>query len=122
MSYGWEPIPWNSGFFRGRPSKHGFIERAQWSLVWRKAEEADWPPSEAVKADLDWPRRTGTGFVSDSETETLYLIDRDWFGWPDPPRWGLASRAKVDGTWHLWGSFDDIPPTWRFVDEGREAN
>jgi len=121
MSYGWEPIPWNSGFFRGRPSKRDFIERAQWSLAWRKAEDADWPPAEAVEADLDWARRTGTGFVSDSETETLYLIERDWFGWPDPPRWGLASRAKADGGWHLWGSFDDIPPAWRFVD-GTEAS
>ena len=122
MSYGWGPIPWNSGFFRRRPSKRGFAERAQRSLVWRKAEEADWPPAERVEADLDWVRRTGTGFVADSETETLYLFDRDWFGWPDPPRWGLASQAKADDSWHLWGSFDDIPQAWTFASEEREAS
>lgn len=81
------------------------------------AGEADWPPTEAVDSDIDWARRTGTGFIADNEAETLYLIDRDWFGWPDPPRWGLASRNKANDSWSLWGSFDDLPATWRFVDE-----
>jgi hypothetical protein len=117
MGFGWEPIPWNLGFFRSRSNKRGFAERTRWPLVWRKTGDAEWPPSERVDADLDWARRTGTGFVSDSETERLYLIDRDWFGWPDPPRWGLASKNKSDGSWHLWGSFDNLPPAWSFADE-----
>ena len=113
----WEPIPWTLGFFRRGRIKRGFVDRSQLPLVWRKAEAADWPPSNAVEVDLDWARRTGTGYVSDSEAETLYLIDRDWFGWPDPPRWGLVSRTKVDGSWHIWGSFDELPSMWSFVDE-----
>lgn len=112
----WEPIPWTLGFFRSRRLKRGFLERSHWPLVWRKACTDDWPPPEPIVGDLDWARRTGDGYVADSAAETLYLIDRDWFGWPDPPRWGLASRTKADGKWHLWGSFDDLPSAWSFAD------
>lgn len=114
---GWEPIPWNLGFFRSRPLKRGFSERAGLTLVWRKAGGADWPSEEVVGSDFDWARQTGTGYVADGGAETLYLIDRDWFGWPDPPRWGLASRMKADGEWHIWGSFDEVPSAWSFTDE-----
>lgn len=110
---GWEPIPWTLGFFRSRSIRSGFSERASWSLDWRRAGADDWPPSHALGQDYDWARKTGTGFIANFDDETLYLIDRDWFGWPDPPQWGLASYDRVPHKWRLWGNFDDAPPAWK---------
>ncbi|MGI4733483.1 MAG: hypothetical protein ACRYFW_17320 [Janthinobacterium lividum] len=113
MSVGWEPIPWKLSFLRSRWIKRAFRERTQLALDWRPAVEADWPPEEVLSDDLDWVRKTGTGFVADRGNERLFLFNRDWFGWPDPPEWGLASVGNFDGKWHLWGSFDTLPETWK---------
>jgi imidazole glycerol phosphate synthase subunit HisF len=58
MNFGWEPIPWTLGFFRRRESKRGFLKRTRWQLIWQKAGEGDWPPSQALDDDFDWARRT----------------------------------------------------------------
>jgi hypothetical protein len=93
--------------------KRGCNERIQLLLDWRRATEADWPPEHALADDVDWSRQMGVGFVAEAGDEKLFLFSRDWFGWPDPPEWGLASFNKVNGEWHLWGSFDVLPSTWK---------
>jgi hypothetical protein len=46
--------------------------------------------------------------------EDLLLIRNIWFGFPDPPEWGLASRptGMSDADWKHWGHFPDIPEAW----------
>jgi len=120
--FGWEPIPWKLGFLGSRRLKQGFLERSTLPLDWRAATESDWPPVEALGDDFDWARRTGTGFVAERDEENLFLIHRDWFGWPDPPEWGLASRSKADGSWYLWGSFDAVPENWKVPEVAHAQN
>jgi hypothetical protein len=108
---GWEPIPWPLGFFGARKAKKGFLERAKLALEFSPGTN-EWPPEDAFAGDFDFARRTGTGFVAETDDEKFFLIHRDWFGWPDPPEWGLVSQSKSDGSWNRWGSFDDLPASW----------
>ena len=113
---GWEPNPWTLGIFRSRRIKSGFNERAHWPLNWRRAGVEDWPTLSSLGSDHDWARKSGTGFVAEYGDEQLFLIDRDWFGWPDPPQWGLASYDRTRNKWRLWGNFDDVPTAWSLPD------
>ena len=108
---GWEPIPWKLGFLASRRAKKGFADRAKLPLEFSPAK-GDWPPEGELADDFDFARRTGTAFLAETETEKYFLIHRDWFGWPDPPEWGLVSQSKADGRWNRWGSFDDVPANW----------
>jgi hypothetical protein len=96
--------------------KRGYRERASWPLNWWRASLDDWPPISALGDDYDWARKMGTGFVTEFGDEVLFLIDRDWFGWPDPPQWGLASFHKGQGKWALWGNFAVLPNAWKIPD------
>jgi hypothetical protein len=93
--------------------KRGFLERAELALEWREARKDEWPTEGALSDDLDWIRQTGTGFVSEINSEKLFLFERDWSGWPDPPGWGLASQSRSDLKWQVWGSFEPLPETWK---------
>ena len=108
----WESNPWRSGFLRSHSMKKGYRERASWPLAWRRAGLNDWPAVSVLGDDYDWARKMGMGFVAEFSNEVLFLIDRDWFGWPDPPRWGLASFDPANGKWNLWGNFSDLPSAW----------
>lgn len=87
--------------------------RTNWPLLWRLAGAEDGPPSALLGNDFDWANKTGTGFVAHHGDETLYLIDRDWFGWPDPPQWSLASYDRRQDRHYVWGDFAECPPAWR---------
>ena len=85
---------------------------ATWpTTTWRPAATKDWPPTELVEGDLDWMRKTGTGYVSEFDGKKWFLFDRDWFGWPDPPEWGLASYQASEG-WRFFDDFDVLPEGW----------
>ena len=88
-------------------------------VEWRSADEADWPPVERLTEDLDWMRRTGTGWSAEFDEKRWFLFDRDWFGWPDPPEWGLASFNTREG-WRFYNDFDVLPLNW-IVSEVRHA-
>ncbi len=107
----WEPIPWRLGFFASRKAKKGFNQRAQFPLNFSPAT-SEWPPEHALADDFDFARRTGTGFMAETDDEKFFLIHRDWFGWPDPPEWGLVSQSKANGGWQRWGSFNELPAIW----------
>jgi hypothetical protein len=79
--------------------------------TWKIAEVDDWPPVEVLGKDFDWARRTGTGFVAQFNEKTWFLFHRDWFGWPDPPEWSLASYNAADG-WRFYKDFDVLPENW----------
>jgi hypothetical protein len=53
-------------------------------------------------------------FVASHDGEDLLLIRNIWFGFPDPPEWGLASRpnGRNDVKWMQWGYFADLPSRW----------
>lgn len=109
----WKADPWSLPFFRIWRRKAGLRLRTNWPLLWRLAGAEDGPPSALLGNDFDWANKTGTGFVAHHGDETLYLIDRDWFGWPDPPQWSLASYDRRQDRHYVWGDFAECPPAWR---------
>lgn len=93
--------------------RRGFRLRAGWPLTWRHAATHEWPPLPITADDFAWSREAGIGLVAEHGDEMLFLIDRDWFGWPDPPQWGLASYDRNRNRWALWGDFDEWPKAWQ---------
>jgi hypothetical protein len=65
-------------------------------------------------------RKTGTGYVSEFDGKRWFLFDRDWFGWPDPPEWGLASYEADGEGWRFFDDFDVLPDNW-IVPKGSNA-
>ena len=90
----------------------------EWPPIdWRVAENHDWPPDALLEGDLDWVRRTGAGYVADLDGQRLLLFHRDWFGWPDPAEWGLASLDLGARAWSFFPDFDILPADWRLPEQ-----
>ncbi len=53
-------------------------------------------------------------FVASHGGEELLLVHNIWFGWPDPPEWGLLSRPSpgTGNPWQHWGHFSALPEDW----------
>lgn len=119
----WEPIPWDTADETAETMYSGFIERAATPIHWREVPFADFPEEGLLGHGRQWFVDHDVGFFGASEEEDLLLMDKVWFGWPDPPRWGLASRprGRPDCAWQMWGNFPDPPATWTFP-EGRSPN
>jgi hypothetical protein len=66
-------------------------------------------------------RKTGTGYVAEFDGKKWFLFDRDWFGWPDPPEWGLASYGAGEG-WRFFDDFDVLPDNWTVPKDRNASN
>lgn len=110
----WEPIPWDAKGPEVDEQETGFRARAVKPLIWWRVDWRDFPKEGVFGHDRDWFVTHNIAYVTTYGGEDLVLIDRDWFGWPDPPRWGLASRpeGRTDVRWQMWGSFPDLPDAW----------
>lgn len=108
----WEPIPWELAGRKADAQERGFHERALKPLVWTKVDWKNFPAEGIFGQDRDWFVSNDIAYVTTFDSEDLILIDNTWFGFPDPPRWGLASRAEGTTDWQLWGSFPDLPKAW----------
>jgi len=115
----WEPIPWDAPEETVESMYEGYAERSGRAINWRTVPLLDFPEEGLFDQDRQWFIDHEIAFFVSSEGEDLLLIDNIWFGWPDPPRWGLASRpsGRPDLTWRMWGHFPDLPPTWTLPKE-----
>lgn len=114
----WEPIPYNTGKKLAAAQQEGFRLCALKPLVWWKIDFRHFPAEGVFGYDRDWCSRHEVEFVTVYDGEEYLLIDRCYFGFPDPPQYGLASRpaGKPDAEWSMWGSFWDWPSTWSVMD------
>lgn len=110
----WEPIPWDAKGPEVDEQEHGFHQRALKPLVWTKVDWKAFPPQGIFGCDRDWFVKHDIEYFTTFDGEELLLADNVWFGWPDPPRWSLASRpaSQPNVPWKMWGSFSDIPKAW----------
>lgn len=108
----WEPIPWKLAGEEADAQEHGFHERALKPLVWTRVDWKNFPPDGIFGYDRDWFVSNDIAYVATFGDEDLVLIDNTWAGFPDPPRWGLASRATGAEVWQMWGHFPDLPNAW----------
>lgn len=111
----WEAIPWNAKGPQVDEQERGFHQRASKPLVWTKVVWSNFPVNGIFGRDRDWFVSHDIAYVTTFDDEDLLLIDSTWFGFPDPPRWGLASRpaGKADGVWEMWGHFSTLPSAWQ---------
>jgi hypothetical protein len=111
----WEPIPWNATGSFVDEQERGFHKRALKPLVWTKVDWNNFPTHDIFGRDRNWFVSHDIEYVTTFEDEDLILIRNTWFGFPDPPEWGLASRpaGNTGARWEMWGHFPDLPTAWR---------
>jgi len=119
----WEPIPWTANDATAEEMYAGFQQRAAKLISWVPVPTLDFPEVGLLGHDREWFAKNEIAFFADCEGEDLLLIDHAWFGWPDPPRWGLVSRPQgdTDSQWSGWGHFPDLPEQWRITEPGSNA-
>jgi hypothetical protein len=83
-------------------------------VAWRKICWDAFPPEGLFGEPPDWFRSNEAAFVATWDREDLILIQHIWCGFPDPPEWGLWSRAqdRHDLPWLAWGHVPELPPAW----------
>ncbi len=110
----WEPAPWPMGQKAADEQELGFHERALKSIRWRAIPWDDFPTGGIFDRDKDWFASVDAAFFASIDGEDLILIQNIWFGFPDPPEWGLASRpgGQSAATWARWGHFPYLPEAW----------
>ncbi|HEX2837383.1 MAG TPA: hypothetical protein VHN77_04560 [Phycisphaerales bacterium] len=114
----WEPIPWNATGPEAGAQSQGFLVRAGKPLVWMKVDLQQFPADGIFGQGRDWFVRHDIAYVTTFEDEDFVLIQNTWFGFPDPPEWGLASRptGNSDAKWSMWGHFPHVPKAWSLPD------
>jgi len=114
----WEPIPWDAKGPQVDQQEVGFHQCAIKPLVWRKVDWKCFPENGIFGLDREWSASHDIEYVTTFDDEDLILIRNTWFGFPDPPEWGLASRLTGDAAaeWKRWGHFPDLPSAWLLPD------
>ncbi|QDT72020.1 hypothetical protein I41_11850 [Lacipirellula limnantheis] len=110
----WEPIPWNAVGPQVDEQEKGFHQRALKPLVWTKVDWNEFPEDGIFGRDRDWFVDNDISYATTFDDEDLILIQNTYFGFPDPPEWGLASRptGNAEARWEWWGLFPDLPAAW----------
>lgn len=114
MLLDWKLVPWTIAGEDADAQEREFHQRARKAILWRPAPLRDFPSGGLLGQDRDWFVANDVAFVATVDGEDLVLIDNTWFGFPDPPRLGLASRPASDHhmPWRSWGHFPDLPGAW----------
>lgn len=114
----WEPIPWDAKGPGVDEQEKGFHVRSLKPIGWTKIDWRNFPQGGIFRHDRDWFSRNNIAYVATFGGEELLLIQRDWFGFPDPPEWALASRPAGHDLvkWTMWGSFPNLPVAWTVPD------
>ncbi|WP_267548977.1 hypothetical protein [Rhizobium rhizogenes] len=101
--------------------RRAFHERAMMPIKWQPVPWKRFPSDGIFGHQKDWFVSAEVEFIASSGGEDLLLIENVWFGWPDPPQWGLASRpsGRSDLEWERWGNFADLPTAWQVPDHPR---
>ena len=120
----WEPVPWDAKGPHVDEQERGFHQRALQPLVWIPVDWNDFPATGVFGRDRDWFVSHDIAYVTTFDGEDLVLIDNTWCGFPDPPRWGLASRpaGNADTTWQMWGHFATLPSAWKLPADDSERS
>ncbi len=114
----WEPVPWDAKGPQVDEQERGFHQRALKLLVWTKIDWMNFPENGIFGRDRHWFVSHDIEYVTTFDGEDLILIRNIWFGFPDPPEWGLASRpaGDADASWQMWGHFPALPAAWLVPD------
>ncbi len=113
----WESVPRDLTDEAARSQEYSFRKRAAEPILWAAVPWADPTALASVGRGAEWLRAQEAAYYAETDREELILIRRTFHGWPDPPEWGLMiclSGEDSGGPWLHLGSFDRLPPAWRF--------
>jgi hypothetical protein len=109
----WEAAPWPMDADEADKQEQGFYDRAQIPIRWQPIPWKAFPDEGVFGHQKDWLSSVDAAFFATVGEEDFLLIENTWSGWPDPPRWGLASRPRgQNNQWDRWGHFPNLPPAW----------
>jgi hypothetical protein len=110
----WEPIPWDAGFFTTIEQWNGFRVRSKKKIVWTKVDFRLGNELNVFGFDSDFLISNDVSYFSSKNDENYLLVENTWFGWPDPPKYGLISSINNTNKskWKYWGHFDELPSNW----------
>ena len=110
----WEPSPWPMNAKACDMQELGFQERATKPIKWDRIAWNAFPEKGIFGQSREWLASAEAECFATFDSEDLLLIENTWSGWPDPPRYGLASRPtdQPDAQWTKWGNFREIPAKW----------
>ena len=92
-------------------------------LVWTKFDPMNFPEQGIFGKTKEWFTDHDIAYVTSFDGEDLILMQGMYHGFPDPPEWGLASRAAGQhGTaWEHWGHFAVLPVAWKLGNTGEKS-
>jgi hypothetical protein len=93
-----------------------FHRRATKEITWTKFNRSNFPDTGIFGMTLKWFSSNDIAFYASVDGEDLVLIQNIYFGFPDSPEWGLASKpsGEAKAPWTRWGHFPDLPKAWSF--------
>ena len=119
----WEPTPWDAPDRIAEPMYEGYVARVARPICWQPVPNADFPKDGNFGHHREWFLEKEVAYFAVHEGEDFLLMNHMWSGWPDPPRWSLASRPSgaIRERWQLWGAFSELPSLW-LVPEEKDLN
>ena len=114
----WEPVPWWTNGKGADEQERGFRQRALKPLLWKKIHWDQFPEAGIFGQHRSWLQGKDIERFATIDGEDLFVIDNTWFGFPDPPRWGLVSRPidQAESAWQHWKHFPVLPESWQLPD------
>jgi hypothetical protein len=112
MLIDWEPIPWDASPEIEVAQREGFELRASQRISWSKIDFQNLSAEGLFGQNRDWLVEHEVAYFAETASEQLLMIQGFWHGFPDPPEWGLISKAPEESRWHAWGHFAAWPETW----------
>lgn len=112
-AYDWEPTPWHAGKEVAERQLEGYRERSAKLIQWQAIRSIA-PGGKLFGLEKQWFVSRDIEYFAEHDDEQLLLIQLAWHGFPDPPEWGLVSRAagNEDVRWSEWGYFANLPACW----------
>ena len=109
----WEATPWDVSDDVADAQLAGYRERSAKPIQWLAVRSIA-PNEKLFGFEKQWFSSRDVEYFAEHDGEQLILIPLAWHGFPDPPEWGLASRAMGGGTasWNEWGYFAHLPTRW----------
>jgi hypothetical protein len=109
----WEAAPWDACDEVADRQLEGYRERSAKPIQWQAIRSIA-PNGVLFGLEKQWFISRDVEYFAERDDEQLLLLQLAWHGFPDPPEWGLISRAagNKNAGWSEWGYFAHLPACW----------
>lgn len=108
----WEASPYTLRFDKALLQRIGFRKRARLTINWSMVSYPEYVGKQLFGLTYQQLTDLEVACFATVNGEELLLLQAIWFGWPDPPEWGLIGRIADETQWQDWGRFSEVPVNW----------